>query len=134
MEEEFLALDFWLQHLGAPLGEGEMQQSIAPFWTCSIRDVGTCKGRCRVDRWIYESELGLGIWARDINLGVVSHGNGYYRLVRREREKEAQDQVWGSQRSEGGEMRNLRWRKGRGSQRRKASRGGHPEPQRGEAL
>lgn len=59
-------------------GRRGKERSIVPSWTCSIGDdCGACRGRCQVGSRIYESELGLGIWVGDINLGVVSHGNGY---------------------------------------------------------
>ena len=59
------------------------ERSIAPFRTrCTRDDCGTCKERCQVGSRIYESELGLEIWAGGINFGAVSHENGYYPLVK----------------------------------------------------
>lgn len=69
-------------------------------------------------RWICESELDLGVWVGDINLEVVSHGRGYYALVKGDRERRAQDQAWGLQHEEGREPAK---RKRRGSQREKES-------------
>lgn len=46
-----------------------------------------CKERCQVGSQIYEPELGLGIWVRDINLVVVSLGNEYYPLAKEDRER-----------------------------------------------
>lgn len=107
-----------------------MEQSILPFFGCAPSQAH--EGRCQVGSRIYESEPGL----RDINLGVVSHGNGYDQLENGERKDnrtKATPGDWSSQKVGIGKETQP-WGERRGSQRGKKGRQGIVKPSEGGAV
>lgn len=136
MGEPRLTPAFWLWYLDAHCRE---ERSVVPFWSHSIGDdCGACRGRCQVGSRIYESEVGLGIWVGGINLGVVSHGVGYYSLVKGDGERRRGswtglgDSNIKRQREEG--VPTKRKRRGNQRERRKTRGGRHPQSQESRVL
>lgn len=120
-------------------GRRGKERSIVPFWTRSIGDdCGACRRRCQVGSRIYESELGLGVWVGDINLGVVSYGNGYSALGKGDRER--REEPWTRpgdcdikrQRKDEAPIKRRNGRNQR--ERRKAGGGWHPQSQESSVL